>query len=177
MRRSVLLLMPAIALTLAAGPACSRQAPPPPPPPAPVMPITGWTTQNGQAMARVLMDAATSHAWVAAFRQSANRMPVVEVGELEDRTGDHLPVDEIQSELERTLAASDRVLAAAQGQVADASLSGAIRLIQAGAGKQLYQVDLRIRDKAGEALWFNGMEVERSEPVPVAPPAPAPGKG
>lgn len=177
MRRSVLLLVPAIALTLAVAPACARKTPPPEPPPVPVKPITGWSTNNGQAMARVLMDAATSHAWVAAFRQANNRMPVVEVGEIDDRTADHVPLEEVQAELERTLAASDRVLAAAQGQVADATLTGSIRLIQAAGSKQLYQVDLRIRDKAGEAVWFNGMEVERTEPAAEAPPAPMPAKG
>ena len=176
MRRSLFLLVPAIALTLAAAPACARQVPPPAPAPAPAKPVTGWTTTNSQYVSRVLMDAATSHAWVAAFRQAKGRMPVIEVGELEDRTKDNLPLDEIQAEFGRVLAASDRVLSAAHGQVADATLTGAIKLIDAGSSRKLYQVDLRIRDQAGDVLWFNGIEAERAEPV-TEQPATVPAKG
>jgi hypothetical protein len=155
MRRSPFLLVPAIALALVVAPACSRQVPPPPAPaPAPAAPVTGWTTTNSQYVARVLMDAATSHAWVAAFRQAKGRMPVIEVGTLDDRTADNLPLEDIQAEFGRVLAASDRVLSAAQGQVADATLSGAIKLITAGPERKLYQVDLRIRDQSGDCLLY-----------------------
>jgi len=170
MRRSALLFVPVIAVALAVAPACSRPVPPPPPPVAPAKPVTGWTAGNSQHAARVLLDAATSHAWVAAFRQAKGRMPVIAVGDVVDNTGDHLPLDEIQTELGRVLAASDRVLACAQGQVADATLGGAIKLIEAGAGRRLFQVDLRIRDRSNETLWFNGLEIERTEPAPEPTP-------
>lgn len=163
-------LLALFAITAVAGTACRRAEPPPPPPPA--APLSGWGEGVNREVARVLMDTATAHAWVARFREINGRMPVVEVGAIEDRSGDNVPVAGFQAELLRVLGASDRVLAAGPGQVADASLTGRISL----AGGR-FQVDLRIADRKGEALWYNGLEVQRDEPLPPAPPAPASAKG
>lgn len=164
---SLLVLLAAVAL---AGTACRRGEPPPPPPPA--APATGWSESINREVARSLLDTATAHAWVARFREINGRMPVVEVGPVEDRSGDQVPLAAFQAELLRVLAASDRVLAAGQGQVADAILTGRISLMDG-----LFQIDLRIADRKGEALWYNGIEAKRDEPLPPAPPAPGPAKG
>jgi hypothetical protein len=171
-------LLAFLALAAVGGTAC-RGTPPPPPPPPPAKPVSGWSEQAGRDAARSLMEAATAHAWVARFREINGRMPVIEVAAVDDRSGDQVPVEALQTDLLTVLGASDRVLAAGPGQVADVVLTGRISLTAGVAGRpSWFQVDLRISDrKSGEALWYNGLEVKRVEPLPPPPPAPAPAKG
>ena len=149
MRLPALLLISLLACGLAAG--CRiRQEPPPTPPPAPAKPATGWTAELTSAM--------TSDGWVTRFRENNSRMPVVEVLPFDDRSSDHVPIDELAAEFVRVLGASDRVLSATSGQVADVTLTGVVGLHGAADGTRDYTIDVRVLDqKTSDVLWVTGI--------------------
>lgn len=165
------LLVPALAAVAALGllPACNRQTPPP----AVVVPATGWTPADTQAVVGGLSDALAAHTWVGQFREANGRQPVVEIRVPEDRSGDHVPVEEVAASYRQALAATDRVHAAGPGEVADVALTTIIGLRQAGTAT-FFTVDARVVDlRSNEPRWTGGLERPRQEPVPVPAPAPA----
>jgi hypothetical protein len=157
MRLPALLLISLLACGLAAG--CRiRQEPPPTPPPAPAKPATGWTAELTSATAATLVEAMTSDGWVTRFRENNSRMPVVEVLPFDDRSSDHVPIDELAAEFVRVLGASDRVLSATSGQVADVTLTGVVGLHGAADGTRDYTIDVRVLDqKTSDVLWVTGI--------------------
>ena len=182
MRFSALLLLSVAALTTVVGlTGCKlRKDPPPPAPvvaPEPVKPATGWTDDITKESTKTLVDALVADGWVSRFREGNARMPVIAVVSFDDRSAEHVPVEEVAAEFVRLLGASDRVLAASAGQVADVTLSGVIGLRTAADGTKEFTIDARvIEGKASELLWVAG--VTRPYPVaaaaPVAVPASAP---
>lgn len=172
MRFSALLLLSVAALTPVIGLAgCTlRKDPPPPAPvaaPAPVKAATGWNDDVTRESTKTLVDALTADGWVSRFREGNARMPVIAVIPFDDRSADHVPVDEVAAELIRLLGASDRVLAASAGQVADVTLSGVIGLRTDAIGSKEFTIDARIVEgKASELLWVAG--VTRPYPAPGA---------
>lgn len=155
-----------------------RKDPPPPAPvapPEPPKPVTGWTDETTHGAASTLVEALTADGWVSRFREGNARMPVIAVADFDDRSADHVPVDLISAEFVRLLGASDRVLAASAGQVADVKLTGVIGLRTAADGAKDFTIDARVADgKSGEALWVAGVTRQRVEPVAAPAPAPAP---
>ncbi len=158
-----------VAVAIAVLPACGRQAPPP----APVAPISGWTATNTEATVNGLSGALAAHSWVGQFREANGRQPVVEVRLPEDRSADHVPVDEVAQAYAKALGASDRLLTASQGQVADVALVTIVGLRKAGTAT-FFTVDARVVDaRTGDVRWTGGLELPRQEPVAPAPqPAP-----
>ena len=169
MRFSALILLSVAALTPVVGlSGCKlRKDPPPPVPvvaPTPVKPVTGWTDTINRESTKTLVDALVADGWVSRFREGNARMPVIAVSSFEDRSADHVPVDEVAAEFVRLLGASDRVLAASAGQVADVILSGVIGLRTAADGTKEFTIDARIVEgKASELLWVAG--VSRAYPA------------
>ena len=183
MRFSALILLSVAALTPVVGlSGCKlRKDPPPPAPlapvvaPTPVKPTTGWTETINRESTKTLVDALIADGWVSRFREGNARMPVIAVSSFEDRSADHVPVDEVAFEFVRLLGASDRVLAASAGQVADVTLSGVIGLRTAADGTKEFTIDARIVEgKASELLWVAG--VSRAYPA-ASQAAPAPAAG
>jgi hypothetical protein len=147
------------------------------PPPAivaePLKPATGWTADLTTTATMAIVDALAADGWVSGFRESNGRMPVVAVGEFEDRSQDHVPVAEVAAEFIRLLGTSDRVLAASAGQVADVTLGGVIGIRQTGADKE-FTIDARLSAlKTSEVLWVAGITRPYSAPVASAPAVPA----
>lgn len=177
MRFSALLLLSLAAVAPVVGlSGCKLRNDPPPAPVVaePVKPATGWTAEVTSAATTTIVDALASDGWVSRFRESNGRMPVIAVAAFEDRSSDHVPVDEVAAEFIRVLGTSDRVLAASAGQVADVTLGGVIGVRQAADGAKDFTIDARLADgKTGEVLWVAG--ITRPYPAPVvAPPAAAP---
>lgn len=167
-----LLLCPLVLIALLVGACRTREEAPPPPPPKPA---TGWTAELGDEVAKTLVDAANSDAWAASFREKQARSPVLEVeaSAITDLTRDNLPVEDFQAALQRCIGASDRLLAAAPGSLADARLTAVI-----GLAKGFYQIDLVILDKkTGDRLWASGIERRRPDPDAPEAPGPAPAGG
>lgn len=177
MRFSALLLLSVAALTPVVGlTGCKmRKDPPPPAPvvtPEPAKPTTGWTDDITRESTKTLVDALVADGWVSRFREGNARMPVIAVSSFDDRSADHAPVDEIAAEFVRLLGASDRVLAASAGQVADVTLSGVIGLRTAADGTKEFTIDARIVDaKASELLWVAGVTRAYPAPAAIAPAA------
>lgn len=175
MRFSALLLLSvAVTAPLVGLTGCKlRKDPPPPAPvvaPEPVKPATGWTDDITKDATKTLVDALIADGWVSRFREGNARMPVIAVVPFDDRSADHVPVDEVAAEFVRLLGASDRVLAASAGQVADVTLSGVIGLRTPADGAKEFTIDARVVDgKASELLWVAGV----SRPYPLAAAAPA----
>jgi hypothetical protein len=160
MRLPALLLVPLLAggVALATSGCTFVRQPPPPAPVAPPKPVSGWTSELSTSAAGALVEALTNDGWVTRFRETNGRLPVVEVTPFADRSADHVPVEQVASEFSRLLGASDRVLAATAGQVADVSLSGVIGL----KGSE-YTIDARISDKrTADTLWVAG--ITRAKP-------------
>jgi hypothetical protein len=158
MRLPALLLIPVLACGLAATGCRTRQEPPPTPQPAPVKPATGWTSELTTATAASLVEALTSDGWVTRFRENNSRMPVVEVLAFDDRSADHIPTEDLAAEFVRVLGASDRVLSATSGQVADVTLTGVLGLHGAADGSKDYTIDVRVLDKkTNDVLWVTGI--------------------
>lgn len=163
------LLVPVLLSAVACGllPACRREAPAP----VVVMPSTGWTIGDTQAVVGGLSEALAAHTWVGQFREANGRQPVVEVRVPEDRSGDHVPVAELEASFRQALGASDRLHAAAQGEVADVALVTIVGLRKDGTATY-FTTDSRIIDvKSGESRWNGGLQRVRQEPVPVPAPA------
>ena len=162
MRLPTLLLVPLLAGGFAlAATGCNFGRQPPPPAPAPVAPpkpVSGWNADVTKSATTALVEALTNDGWATRFRETNGRLPVVEVTPFADRSADHVPVDEVAAEFGRLLAASDRVLAASTGQVADVTLGGVI-----GLNGSEYTIDARITDKhTSDPLWVAG--ITRAKP-------------
>lgn len=157
MRLSALILVPLLAAGVFSVGCRHREEPPPPAPPAPVKPATGWTSEITGSAAGALVEALTSDGWVTKFRETNGRMPVIEVVQFEDRSGDHVPVDEVAAEFVRLLGTNDRVLAATAGQVSDVTLTGVIGLRAASAAQE-FTIDARVTERrSGDAAWVAGI--------------------
>ena len=153
MRLPVLLLLPILACALATTGCTMRQTPPPPPAPVePPKPVSGWNAQLSEETAGTMVEALTADGWVSRFSEGNGRMPVIEVAPFVDRSGDHVPVEDLAAEFVRRLSTSDRVLAASAGQVADVTLSGVV-----GLQGETYSIDARITDKRGDVQWLAGV--------------------
>ncbi len=149
-------------------PSCTREVPKP----VVVVPATGWTAEDTQAVTVGLSEALAAHPWVGQFRESNGRQPVLEVRVPEDRSGDQVPVADLASAYGQALAGSDRLHAAAQGEVADVALVTIVGLRKVGVATY-FTVDARVIDaRTGESRWNGGLERPRQEPVPVPAPAP-----
>jgi len=148
------------ATVLAIG--CTRQEPPAAPL-APPAPTSGWTTDDSTAVAQSLIDASLADPWSGRFKDRAGRVPVVAMGALEDRTGDHVDVASFAQALSARLATSPAVALAGTEQAADVTLSGTISLVKVQ-GEARFQVDLRLRNASGDAEWQSGLERPRQTP-------------
>ena len=178
MRFSALLLLSIAAFTLVGGlTGCTLRKDPKPPAmaptpivaPEPVKPATGWTGDITKESTKTIVDALVADGWVSRFREGNARMPVIAVASFDDRSAEHVPVEEVAAEFVRLLGASDRVLAASAGQVADVTLAGVIGLRTAADGTKEFTIDARVVEgKASELLWVAGV----TRPYPVAAPAP-----
>ena len=167
MRPTLVLALSAVFAALVL-PSC-REAPPQP---VVVIPATGWTADDTSASTTELSGALTAHPWVNQFRETKGRSPVIEVRLPEDRSGDQVPVDAVAAAFQQVLGASDRVLVAGQGQVADVALVTIIGLRRQG-DQAWFTVDARVLEGVtGDALCTPGIQRVRNEPVPVAAPAP-----
>ncbi len=130
---------------------------------APPAPVSGWTTDDSTAVAQSLMDAALADPWSGRFKDRARRVPVVAMGVLDDRSGDHVDVTSFGQALAARLAASPAVALAAPEQAADVTLTGTISLVKVQ-GEARFQVDLRLRNASGDAEWQSGLERPRQNP-------------
>ena len=154
---ALLLLLPILSCAIATGGCRTHAVPPPPAPPAPTKPVTGWTNALSTESAATLVEALTSDGWVTRFRETNGRMPVIEVAPFDDRSSDHVPVNELAAEFVRRLSTSDRVLAASAGQVADVTLTGVV-----GLRDNAFTIDARVLDKRGDVQWVSGLTKART---------------
>ncbi|MBA3708745.1 MAG: hypothetical protein H0W83_08010 [Planctomycetes bacterium] len=153
--RYVLALIVACSLVIGMG--CGeRPAPPPPPPPA--KPTSSWTDADSAAVAKELMGDATRHPWIAEYRNRLNRLPRVVMGEIVDKSGDHVDVSGFAAELERCLASSLQVGVVRNADAADVVLDGTINR-ENGKQASYFQIDLRLEPQDhGDTAWHGSIE-------------------
>lgn len=148
-----------------------RPAPPPPPPPPP--PASNWHADDSQAVAHDLVDAAVKNPWLVSFKTRTNRSPVVRVGEIDDRSDDHVDVGTLEADLAQDLAQSQQVQVTEDPDKADFTLAGQVsREPIPGGGR--YAVDLHLTGRDGEVAWNGGIEREIMGSTPAPAPAPTP---
>jgi hypothetical protein len=139
----------AASLALVAG--CGRK--PAPPPPAPT---TAWTAGDTQHLSDTLMPLALNAGWAGLLRDRNGRPPALRLGQLDDRSDDHVPTVAIAGAMAEAVRGSSRVtLAPAEG--GDAVLSGIIR-VDRRSTPPTWSVDLRIDDPTGDKLWSEQLD-------------------
>lgn len=167
MRLVVAVALLGFSLVVSVG--CGRT---PPPPPVPAKPPSAWTTADSQAVAKELGGAAAREDWAVAFRTRNNRAPKVAVGEIQDKTGDHVDVGELAAQLEQVMAESQQVAVVGAPAEADYLMTGSIGR-EPIAGGWRYAVDLRLAASDGDPAWVGGLEREIKAPAETPAPAPA----
>ena len=129
----------------------------PAPPPPPEKPSSSWTPRDSQAVAKELMDTASHAEWAISFRNHSNRLPRVMVGEITDKSGDHVDIADLTSQLEKELYQSQQVGVVKSVDSADFVLKGVINR-EPVAGGSRFPVDLRLVTTDGDPVWIGGIE-------------------
>lgn len=152
---AVLVLVPLALVATGCGP--RRQEPPPPPPAAPA---SIWTTTDAKAVATQLVDAASRDAWTSQFRDRNSRAARIAIGEIVDRSGKHIALDDLGSALRSALAAGGDKLTLADGP-ADFTLRGSIgasETTEDGSAVTWFAIDLVLVDANGDPGWHFAVE-------------------
>lgn len=140
-------------LILVAGCAPRHVEPLPPPPPA--APTSIWTTVDSTAIASEFVEAAAKDAWTSQFRDRNGRAARLAIGEITDRSGKNIAIDDLIAALRSAIQAGGDKLALAEGP-ADFTLRGSIGASEAtenGTPITWFAIDLGTIDTNGNPVW------------------------
>ena len=153
-------------------PACRRQAPPAPPaPPAPAAPVSGWQADDSAATANEVVGGLADGRWVMEFAQTNGRLPILDIGVVDDRSADHVPVAELGKALGKAVGINARLRLGTAAN-ADATLTAVV-----GLKAQQFTIDARLVDtKTADIRWVGGIVRDRREPIVAPAPVPVPAK-
>lgn len=162
MRFAPLALAVLLVPVLAVAPGCKPREQELPPPPPPAKPVSLWGEAQSQDVATKLVEAAQRESWTSQFRDRNARPARIAIGEISDRSGKSVPVDEVAAAITAALGShgGDK-LAAAGADTADFTVSGVIAS-SAGtlddAPAVFFAVDLSFA-AAGDTAWHFAIEL------------------
>jgi hypothetical protein len=163
MRFAPLALVVLLVPILAVAPGCKPREPELPPPPPPAAPVSIWGTTQSQDVANKLVEAALRESWTSQFRDRNARPARIIVGEITDRSGKSVPVDEVVAAITSALGAEggDK-LAAAGADAADYTVTGVIAssagTMPDGAPAVFFAIDLSFA-ASGDTAWHFAIEL------------------
>ncbi|MEK7412489.1 MAG: hypothetical protein AAB263_04115 [Planctomycetota bacterium] len=154
MRFSALFLIALVSLTTMIGSGCQRHVELPPPP---AKPTSIWSNQDGQTVAKQLVDHLARSAWTSQFRDRNGRAVRIIAGEIGDVSGKLVDMTAFINDISTSMAnAGEKISAAATAEQADYVIRGKIgsqASTENGQAVTYFTIDLGFYDsKTGEPV-------------------------